>query len=87
MEIYGIELEVWLGLVAAVAALTLWGLKRYQQITADGKVTLDEVIETIEESEPLIDEVADEVENVVNARKCGICGEPGHDRRKCPTNE
>ena len=51
MEINGVELEIWLGLAAAVGALALWALKRYQQINADGKITLDEVISTAEENE------------------------------------
>jgi hypothetical protein len=64
MQIQGIELEVWLGLLAAVLAFGVWGLKRYQAVTADGKVTLDEVIDTIDESEELIDNVVSEAEKV-----------------------
>ena len=64
MEIQGVELEVWLGLVAAVLALGVWALKRYQKINADGVITLDEPIGTIDESEELIDKVVDEAEKV-----------------------
>lgn len=84
MEIQGIELELWLGLLVAVSALVIWGMKRYRTINADGKITLDEVIDTIDESEELIDNVVDEAEKVAAARKCGVCGETGHDRRNCP---
>jgi hypothetical protein len=86
MEIMGVELELWLGLLVAVTALVIWGMKKYQSIQADGKITLDEVISSIEESEELIDTVVDEAEKVAAARKCGVCGETGHDRRKCPQN-
>ena len=87
MEINGVELEVWLGLAAAVGALALWALKRYQQINADGKITLDEVINTAEESEEFVDAVgreADKVDAALKARKCSVCGETGHNKRTCP---
>ena len=88
MEINGVELEVWLGLIAAVGVLVLWGLKKYQQINADGKITLDEVISTAEESEKFIDAVseeADKVDAALKARKCSVCGETGHNKRTCPS--
>jgi len=87
MEIQGVELEIWLGLLTAVLAFGIWALRRYQAVQADGKITLDEVITTIDESEEFIDDIVDEAEKVVSARKCSICGETGHDRRKCPQNE
>lgn len=62
MEIQGVELEIWLALAVAVIALGVWGLKRYQTVMADGKVTIDEIIGTVEESEELIDEVVDKAE-------------------------
>ena len=88
MEINGVELEVWLGLAAAVGALALWALKRYQQINADGKITLDEVINTAEESEEFVDAVgreADKVDAALKARKCSVCGETCHNKRTCPS--
>ena len=90
MQIYGVELELWLALLVAVSALVIWGLKRYEFIRADGKVSIKEGIGTLEGSEDLIDNVvekAEAVESARAARKCGVCGEPGHDRRKCPQNE
>ena len=62
MEIQGVELEIWLALAVAVIALGVWGLKRYQTVMNDGKVTIDEIIGTVEESEELIDEVVDKAE-------------------------
>ena len=67
MQIQGVELEVWLALLVAVLALGVWALKRYQKVMADGKVSIDEVIGTIEESEDLIDEVVDKAEDVADA--------------------
>lgn len=67
MQIQGVELEVWLALAVAVIALGVWGLKRYQAVMADGKVSISEVIETIEQSEDLIDDVVDKAEDVADA--------------------
>ena len=87
MEINGVELEIWLGLAAAIGVLVLWALKKYKSINADGKITLDEVIGTVEESEKFIDAVgaeADKVDKALKARKCSVCGTPGHNKRTCP---
>ena len=67
MQIQGVELEVWLALAVAIIALGVWGLKRYQVVMADGKVSISEVIETIEQSEDLIDDVVDKAEEAADA--------------------
>ena len=68
MQIYGVELELWLALLVAVSALVIWGLKRYEFIMADGKVSIKEVIGTLEGSEDLIDNVVEKAEAVESAR-------------------
>ena len=67
MQIQGVELEVWLALAVAIIALGVWGLKRYKVVMADGKVSISEVIETIEQSEDLIDDVVDKAEEAADA--------------------
>lgn len=67
MQIYGVELELWLGLLVAISALVIWGMKRYETVMADGKVSLKEVISTIEDSESLIDNVTAKAEAVQEA--------------------
>ena len=67
MQIYGVELELWIGALAAVLALTVWGLKKYRSIMSDGKLSLDEIIDTLTESESKIDDVVDAVEEVAKA--------------------
>ena len=87
MQIQGVDLEVWVAVLAALGALVLWGLKRYRTVMADGKVTLDEVIGTLEGSEEHIDEVDEKVDRLKDAlksRKCSVCGGTGHDKRNCP---
>ena len=71
MEIMGVELEAWLALAVAITALALWGMKRYQKVMEDGSVSLSEVIQTVEESEALIDEVVEKAEDVVRLKKDG----------------
>ena len=67
MQIYGVELELWIAVLAAVLGLTVWGLKKYQKIMADGKVSLDEIIDTLTESESKIDDVVEAVEDLTTA--------------------
>ena len=87
VAIAGVELEVWLGLAAAIGFGGLWALKKYKEINADGKITLDEIIDTVEESEEHIDKIVENVEKVdealKSARKCSVCGETGHNKRTC----
>ena len=69
MQIYGVELELWIAVLAAVLGLTVWGLKKYQKIMADGKVSLDEIIDTLTESESKIDDekIVEAVEDLTTA--------------------
>ena len=90
MEIYGVELELWLGLAVVVGIGGLWALKKYQAVMADGKITLDEIISTVKEGESHADAITDEVEKIEEAlatRKCSVCGKTGHDKRNCPNKE
>lgn len=64
MDILGVELQYWIAALAAVGALTVWGLKKYQIIMADGKISLDEVIDTLTEGEKLADDVVEAVEDL-----------------------
>ncbi len=77
----GVEMELWIAAIAAILALVVWGLKKYKAIMADGKVSLDEVIDTLTESESKIDDVADAVETVMEAKKKSelieLCKEKG----------
>tara|TARA_R110002167_G_scaffold51627_5_gene149273 strand:+ start:3178 stop:3432 length:255 start_codon:yes stop_codon:yes gene_type:complete len=69
MQIYGVNLELWIAALAAILALTVWGLKRYQKVMADGKVSLDEIIDTLTESESKIDDVVESIEEIEAAKK------------------
>lgn len=69
IQIYGIELEVWLALGGAVAAAGIWALKKYQKLNADGKITLDEIIGAVEEGEKFADKIIEATEDLEKALK------------------
>jgi len=43
------DIEVLLVAVAALGAIAVWAYKKYQTLNADGKITLDEVIDSMGE--------------------------------------
>ena len=66
MEIIGVELKIWLGLVAAIGLGGIWALKKYQEISKDGKISLSELVDTIEEGEKFADEISTMLTNEGN---------------------
>ena len=40
-----------------------WGLNKYKSIMADGKVSLEEVLDTVSEATDKVEEIADAVED------------------------
>jgi len=81
MEIMGVQLELWVALLGAVLALAVWGLKQYKKVMADGKVTIDEVIDTLTGVEAQVDDVVEKTEAVRSAMKkaelIALCKEAG----------
>ena len=60
------ELETILLIIAGVAIPTfLWGRERYLRLMADGKITLDEVIDEVKAIGDKADEVKDAVEDII----------------------
>ena len=63
MEINGTELSttdlaLWLALAGIAVILLKWGLGKYQAIMADGKVTLDEVLDVADDAVEEVREAA-----------------------------
>jgi len=86
MEIYGIQLELWLGLGVAGLAATVWGLKKYKQVSADGKLSIDEILDIADDVEDIVDDVEGKVKEMkkqYNAKKkaelVALCEEKGLD--------
>tara|TARA_B100000902_G_C27107753_1_gene812023 strand:+ start:570 stop:767 length:198 start_codon:yes stop_codon:yes gene_type:complete len=57
------EIEIWLPVAALVAAFGVWAYKRYQVIMADGKVSLDEIIDAVTEGTDKVEEIQEAVED------------------------
>jgi len=69
MEINGTELStadlaLWLALAGVAVVLLKWGLAKYQAANADGKVTLDEVLDIADDA---VDEVKEASKKVQEA--------------------
>lgn len=79
--------QTYLLLGGVALGVILWGLKLYRRVYADGKITLDEVIDAVQSAEDKATETKDEVDKILAARKCSVCGETGHDKRNCPNTE
>lgn len=67
MDIYGVELEVLIAAGVAISALVVWALRKYKSMMLDGKITLDEILSSIDEAEKLIGDVEEAVEDVQEA--------------------
>lgn len=84
------EYEIYIGLAVALLALGLVVLKWYAKAKKDGKISLEEVIDLLEDSQDEAEDVIDAAEKVAKdikkRRTCSVCGETGHDKRKCPEN-
>ena len=58
-------IETW-GLIALIIAPAIvWGIKRYLKIMADGKISLQEGLETVIDGMEIIEEVSDDIKEVV----------------------
>tara|TARA_A200000159_G_scaffold163480_2_gene189926 strand:- start:122 stop:424 length:303 start_codon:yes stop_codon:yes gene_type:complete len=65
------EIEIILVGLAALVALVAWGYRKYKSLSADGSISLDEIIDSIDEvkekvaeAEDVIDDVTEAAENV-----------------------
>ena len=86
MQIYGIELELWLGLGVGLLAAAVWGLKKYKEVSADGKFTIDEILDIADGVEDIVEEIevkTKEMKKQYNAKKkaelVALCEEKGLD--------
>ena len=58
------ELEVILVAIAALLGIAAWAMKKYKELNADGKITLDEVIDSMGEVKEKVAEAKEEVEKI-----------------------
>ena len=43
------DIEVIAGLAVLGSGVAVWGVKKYRSLMADGKITLDEIIDTVDD--------------------------------------
>ena len=81
MEIMGVELELLIAAAAVIGGTIVWGLKKYKDMSADGKFTLDEIIDAASEMDDQLDAVEEAVDKVLSAYKVSelkaMCKEKG----------
>ena len=58
------DIEVILLAVAALLGILAWGMKKYKTLNADGKITLDEVIDSMGEVKEKVAEAKEEIEKI-----------------------
>lgn len=58
------DIEVVLIAIAALLGILAWGMKKYKELNADGKITLDEVIDSMGEVKEKVAEAKEEVEKI-----------------------
>ena len=58
------DIEIIILAVAALLGIATWGIKKYQTLNADGKITLDEIIDSIGEVKEKAAEAKEEVEKI-----------------------
>ena len=62
------NVELWLGALAAIVGLGVWGYKKWLSIK-EGGITLDEVLDAVEEATDKAEEVKEQVEEAIEETK------------------
>ena len=61
------EIEIILVGLAALVALAAWGYKKYKSLSADGNISLSEIIDSIDEVKEKVSEAEDVIDDVTEA--------------------
>ena len=64
-----LSIELALVLIGILSAAGLWGWKKYQKWSADGKITLDEVLADGHQIVDKIEEVKEDIEDAIDGDK------------------
>jgi len=59
------ELETYLALGVLGVGVAAWAIKKYQTVMADGKITLDEIVDVAEGIAEKTEETKKEIDNIV----------------------
>ena len=58
------DIEMIAGLAVLGIGVAVWGVKKYKSVMADGKITLDEIIDTTKDVADKAEEVKKEVKEI-----------------------
>ena len=58
------DIEMYGALAVLGIGVVVWGIKKYQAVMADGKITLDELIDTVEDVADKAKETKKEVKEI-----------------------
>ena len=58
------DIEVVLLALAALLGIAAWAMKKYQELNADGKITLDEIIDSVDEVKEKAAEAEEAIEDI-----------------------
>ena len=61
------EIEVILVAIAALLGIAAWAMKKYKELNADGKITLDEVIDSMDDVKEKVGEAKAELKSIDEA--------------------
>tara|TARA_R110000824_G_scaffold247765_4_gene436841 strand:- start:536 stop:934 length:399 start_codon:yes stop_codon:yes gene_type:complete len=56
------DISIVIGALGILAAIGVWAYKKYQVLNADGKITLDEILDVLDEVEDKAKEVKEQIE-------------------------
>jgi len=63
------EAQYVVAIAIVILGVVIWGLKKYQVLNADGKITLDEILSTAIEAEDVSDDAVKEIQAIVEKSK------------------
>jgi len=63
------DLLMGLAVVAVLIPLAIWGLRKYQTLMADGKLSLGEVLDAVEEGVEKVEQAKEDVEEIIEEAK------------------
>ena len=63
------NVEIWIGVAVAVLGLVAWALKKWKALNADGKITLDEVLDSVKEGADKAEDVKEQIEDAIEETK------------------
>lgn len=60
------DAAAYVAIAIVVLGVALWGLKKYQDLKADGKITLSEVVDAIQDGADVVEEAIEDVKEIMD---------------------